>query len=1199
MKKSLALLLVGLSFFFGYDAIATAESKTPMTAEILSATPHATLVRCTFEQAGFMEEGFGLLLAIAGEGVPHARLLNLELGEEIVVSSADDLPGNADEIVTLSEPAILRDLRVVAMRFRPAITDGNTARAVRCLDVELITDGLGGPNPKAPPSTFSFAFYPLYKSVVSNLDELYPNVSLGMPGRFVVIGPTAWINNIPSNWRTWKQRKGYELILAPYSVMGDSSITGIYNYVHTLYHEPDAAPLEYAILLGDVTGYNYVPSFRVTNPESPEELDVADNPFFTVDGEDYLPDVFHGRVSVATSSEISTILNKVANYEMTPDIEDPAWLSRGLGIAGNFNDGAGTFPVTPVWNVIWAREQLLAWTYGEVDTFYWRNWNDPPPQEYTIPICNAWNEGASIVIYRGWGSARGWQYPSLLVEDLTNIQCERQTPALFSIVCGSGDFGHATINPCFGEKLLRMGSTNQPNGVVSFYGASDLHTNTKQNNAVLGGIIQGMRFDGLRSMGAITLAGELELYRSFPDQIGDGGMVEFYFDVFNILGDPETHLWLGNPLSLDVNAPTTVGSGERCIPVTVSSQGQPVKDAVVTMRGSSWNLQSTLLTDASGSASVPVHIEGNPPLQLTVWKAGYLPVNRDIGFAAGDLELSVFNESYSGGGDVIPNPGETISLTLTVGNMGPSASSVEAELSSLDPRVTVTQGHYSFGDFPASTILTQATPFVIELADDLRHGEKPELQVRFTDAASHTTDRTVLIPIRAPLLIPTYIFADDANGLLDPGETADMIVNLTNFGGQNAENVSANLYSWDNSIEILDSEGNWGGIAAGDSGRNNENVFRLHAQTGTTRGREVLLRFNIVANEIVQGIGSVVMTIGQVQSADPTGPDEYGYWAYEDLDAGFPATPAYNWVELDPAYGGSSAQSYLVHDEDLISLALPLSFVYYGQSYDTVWICSNGWLSFGAAQLAEFRNWPLPAPIGAPALVAPLWDDLNCWDSWIHGDSTFSIFTRHDAPERRFVIEWSRAANRYGREMHINYEETFEVILEFPEVAGDGSLLFQYLAASNVDVNNNHFTTGFEDYDHLRGLNLTYANNYPASMHEIAAGRAIRITTAPPDAFSSADEPLEPLPTQFALSAPFPNPFNATTTLRFDLPRAAMVTLRIYDVLGRESAVLATGMKPAGSYTTIWNAAESPSGIYFARLETDGFAQTRKLLLVK
>jgi len=1212
MKKYLALVSVLSTLSLCCSATGADPHVAPMTTEILSATPQATLMRCTFAEAavtGALSSGtgapsleqFSTLLAVAPEGMPVANILHLEFGEPLAeAQSFEGLPRNTGEIVTVSDPAILHDLRVVGARFCPALAQEGEVIPIRSLDVEIATRGVGGPNPKTPPSVFSHAFYPLYKATVSNLDALYPEASLGTPGRFAVIGPSSWISNIPTNWLDWKQRKGYELVLAPYSVMGDSSTTGIYNYVHALYHEPNTAPLEYAILLGDVTGFNFVPSFLIPNPEHPSEPPrAADNPFFAVDGDDYLPDVFHGRVSVATTSEIATILRKVTSYEMTPDTDDPAWFTRGIGIAGNYNDGTSTFPVTPVWNVIWAREQLLAWVYSEVDTFYWRDWSDGPPQGFTIPITNAWNSGVSIVVYRGWGNANGWQYPALFLEDLSNIQTGAQTPALFSIVCGSGDFGHATTNPCFGEQLVRMGSPNQPNGVVAFYGASDLHTNTRHNNAILGGIIQGMRFGGLRSIGAISLAGELELVRNFPDQAGDGDMVEFYFDVFNILGDPETHLWLGNPQTLEVDAPTSVGTGERYVSVTVTSEGLPVDDAVVTVRGADWDLQSTLLTDAAGTALVPIHIEGAPPLQLTVWKAGYLPVNRDIGFAPGALELSIFNCTYSGGGDMLPNPGETVSLTLVVGNMGSSATGVEAELSSLDPRVTVTSGQYTFGDFPASTVLTQTTPFVIELSDDLREGEEPQLQVRFTDEASDTTDRIVRVPVRAPLLVPTYIYADDRNSLLDPGETADMIANLANYGRQNAETVSGTLYSWDSRIEILDGEGNWGTIAAGDSGRNDENVFRIRAESGVTRGRQVVLRLDLTANGIAQGTKLFTMTIGEVQQTDPTGPDEYGYWAYEDLDVGFSATPTYNWIELDPAYGGSGGQRDTVHDEELFTLDLPESFTYYGESYDRIWVCSNGWLSFGHARLPEFRNWPLPAPIGAPALVAPLWDDLNCWDSWIHGDSTFDIYSRYDAAESRFIIEWSRSANRYGRQTQINYEETFEVILEYPEGSGDGSLLLQYLAAENVDVNNNYFTVGIEDDDHLCGLNLTYANDYPPSMHEIDSGRAIRITTDPPDAYTGVPDLPEALPARFEFCSPFPNPFNATTQMRFDLPRAATVKLRIYDVLGRETATLVNSMKPAGQHAVTWSAAGLPSGLYFARFEAGSYTQIRKVLLVK
>jgi hypothetical protein len=98
---------------------------------------------------------------------------------------------------------------------------------------------------------------------------------------------------------------------------------------------------------------------------------------------------------------------------------------------------------------------------------------------------------------------------------------------------------------------------------------------------------------------------------------------------------------------------------------------------------------------------------------------------------------------------------------------------------------------------------------------------------------------------------------------------------------------------------------------------------------------------------------------------------------------------------------------------------------------------------------------------------------------------------------------------------------------------------------------------------------------------------------------SSTDESTPSVPAQFALWSPFPNPFNATTTLRFDLPRAAWITLRVYDILGREVATLAEGARPAGSYKETWNAGGISSGLYFVRFQADGFTQTHKVLLVK
>ena len=105
----------------------------------------------------------------------------------------------------------------------------------------------------------------------------------------------------------------------------------------------------------------------------------------------------------------------------------------------------------------------------------------------------------------------------------------------------------------------------------------------------------------------------------------------------------------------------------------------------------------------------------------------------------------------------------------------------------------------------------------------------------------------------------------------------------------------------------------------------------------------------------------------------PTGPDAFGYYAYENTDAGFSSTPTYNWIELDPAHQGSGARADSVYDDSYYTIPLPTPFIYYGQSYSNLWICSNGWFSFEATSLPEFRNWEMPSPIGAPSLVAVFW----------------------------------------------------------------------------------------------------------------------------------------------------------------------------------------------------------------------------------
>jgi len=92
---------------------------------------------------------------------------------------------------------------------------------------------------------------------------------------------------------------------------------------------------------------------------------------------------------------------------------------------------------------------------------------------------------------------------------------------------------------------------------------------------------------------------------------------------------------------------------------------------------------------------------------------------------------------------------------------------------------------------------------------------------------------------------------------------------------------------------------------------------------------------------------------------------------------------------------------------------------------------------------------------------------------------------------------------------------------------------------------------------------------------------------------------INKVPTRFLLSQNYPNPFNPTTTISYKIPQTEFVSLKIYDILGREAATLVNEEKPAGSYEVQFNANGLTSGIYFYQLRAGEYSETKKMLLLK
>jgi hypothetical protein len=102
-----------------------------------------------------------------------------------------------------------------------------------------------------------------------------------------------------------------------------------------------------------------------------------------------------------------------------------------------------------------------------------------------------------------------------------------------------------------------------------------------------------------------------------------------------------------------------------------------------------------------------------------------------------------------------------------------------------------------------------------------------------------------------------------------------------------------------------------------------------------------------------------------------------------------------------------------------------------------------------------------------------------------------------------------------------------------------------------------------------------------------------------PEQITEVKEIPNSLPTKFDLSQNYPNPFNPTTIINYSIPTSGFVSLKVFNILGQEVATLYQGFQKAGIFKANFDATKLASGIYLYRLESSGFSETKKMILMK
>ena len=98
---------------------------------------------------------------------------------------------------------------------------------------------------------------------------------------------------------------------------------------------------------------------------------------------------------------------------------------------------------------------------------------------------------------------------------------------------------------------------------------------------------------------------------------------------------------------------------------------------------------------------------------------------------------------------------------------------------------------------------------------------------------------------------------------------------------------------------------------------------------------------------------------------------------------------------------------------------------------------------------------------------------------------------------------------------------------------------------------------------------------------------------------SAVEKLVDNNPSKFSLSQNYPNPFNPTTTISYSIPQRSDVTLKVYDMLGREVMNLVSGMKNKGTYEVSFDASNLSSGLYIYSISAGSYSASRKMMLLK
>ncbi len=1004
----------------------------------------------------------------------------------------------------------------------------------------------------------------------------------------------------------------------------------IRNFIEYCYEEYSSS---YFLLGGDVNivpyrGF-YVQAGSTTDTAIPSDLYYSaldrngvgtgpdwntdnDNYWGEVDEADFLPEVAVARISAQNDSEFDAAVHKQVMYQLNPVVDE---LDNALMVGEELNDNPYTYGGNYKDQIVNGGTYDGYSTTGisdnfNIDTLYERDgyWSRSDLQ-------NAMNGGLNLINHLGHSNTD--YNMKFYLSDVTNnnLTANGITHNYFQIYsqgCYSASFDY---NDSIAEKF-----TTIANGCAVYVG------NSRYGWYMPGGTNASSQYLDRQFYDALFAE---EIYRvsdANNDSKIDGANQSvndawFRWTVYelNVFGDPTLELWTAEAETMNPVYPSgipisamqfEVQTGIAGAMIGVSLDGEPI---------------DTQIADANGNATINFSspLENTGMIDITISAHNYLIHQGQIPIVASDEPFIIIDGfTFDAGDDNVIEFGEEVSVSVTLLNMGQQAASdASMSLSYMGQHIELTDNTETIGNMAAGESVTLEDAFSFTVSQNVPNGFEFNLSGLISAGDNNWTVQMNGIAYAPELMFTGVEVDDDNDGVLEPGETAELRLYVTNDGGATANNLNLEIVTVN---PIISFDNNSGTITQLTPGAQDYITLPVTVSENATEGYLGLFTVEIDGDNGIEFNDSFIVMIGEILEGFENG-DFSGY----EWDSSGNA----DWfITASESYEGQySARSGNINGNQETTLEVTLNVLMDGTvSFYKKVSCeddsaNNYDFMFFAIDGEEMGRWDgeVAWSLSAYAVDAGIhtftWtyskdvymdDGSDC--AWIDNIS-FPAFAAEEVPGLMLgssqldfgVVEVGESSSRSLSLFNVGEVDLIGTI-EVPEAfsitqtSRNGSAMRaerNLVSFSVVPMGMATFQITFapsEEGDFSAYAELT--SNDPFNTLALLPMAAIT------SGMEAEEEPPVFTDKVFGNS---PNPFNPTTTINFSVKSPnTPVTIDIYNIKGQKVKTLLNDRLDSGMHNVVWNGDDNygrnvSSGVYFYKTRIGDTDSIRKMLMMK